>query len=106
MRFTAAPKKWATGALLALTLIMGGGNLGASWIEVHNATAQQAHVQQLQREAGAVLGRKLCNTFGALAVLKPPPGDPVKNPSRAYEQQLHATLDQLGVDLGCPRSGR
>lgn len=27
------------------------------------------------------------------------------NPSRAYEQEEHATLDQLGADLGC-KQGR
>lgn len=93
----------AIGCLLALTLIMGGGNLWASWTEVHNATAAQQHEQVLQREAGVVLGRKLCATFGALAALKPPAGNPKTNPSRAFEQQLHVTLDELGTDLGCRR---
>ena len=91
----------AIGALLVLTLIVGGGNLWASWAEVHSAQAAQRHEQVLQQQAGVILGRKLCATFGALAALKPPPGDPKTNPSRAFEQQLHATLDQLGADLGC-----
>ena len=34
-------------------------------------------------------------------VLKPPAGNPVKNPARGYDQELHATLSQLGPDLGC-----
>jgi hypothetical protein len=80
---------------------------GLFWInhEVHvNAAALQASYareQQEQRQAGAALGRALCTTFGRLAALKPPPGNPVLNPARGYDQQLHVTLDQLGTDLGC-----
>lgn len=84
----------AVGALLALTLIMGAGNLWASWDEVHSSQAAQ------QRQGQAVEA-KLCSTFGGLAALKPPVGDAKKNPSRAYEQSLHAALVQLGTDLGC-----
>ena len=91
----------AAAGLLVLTLVMGAGNLAASWTEVHDATAAQQHERQLQQEAGVILSRKLCVTFGALAALKPPSGNPKANPSRAYEQELHATLDQLGTDLGC-----
>lgn len=57
--------------------------------------------QSSQQQQGQILGRRLCQTFGALAALKPPAGSAAANPSRAYEQSLHATLDQLGVDLGC-----
>lgn len=95
----------AIGALLVLTLIVGGGNLWASWAEVHasQAAIQASYVreQKSQRQAGVVLGERLCKTFGRLASLKPPPGNPAANPARAYEQEEHATLDQLGVDLGC-----
>lgn len=91
----------AMGGLVALTLIVGGGNLWASWAEVHSAKAEYKHEQVLQQQAGEVLGRKLCTTFGKLAADKPPPGNPATNPSRAYEQIQHATLDQLGTDLGC-----
>jgi hypothetical protein len=95
----------AVAALLVLTLIAGGGNLWASWAEVHasQAAIQASYVreQKSQQQAGAVLGRKLCATFGALAALKPPAGDPKTNPSRAYLQAEHDTLVQLGTDLGC-----
>ncbi len=80
--------------LVALTLIVGAGNLWASWNEVHASQAAQ------QRQGQAVEA-KLCSTFSKLAALKPPAGSPAHNPSRAFEQSLHATLDDLGVDLGC-----
>jgi hypothetical protein len=57
--------------------------------------------QAAQRRQGAVVGEKLCATFGSLAALRPPAGSASANPSRAYEQQLHAELVQLGDDLGC-----
>ncbi len=81
-------------ALLVLTLIVGAGNLWASWDEVHSSQAAQ------QRQGQAV-ETKLCSTFGKLAALQPPAGNPASNPSRAYEDRLHATLDDLGTDLGC-----
>ena len=28
-------------------------------------------------------------------------GNPATNPSRAFDDHLHATLDRLGPDLGC-----
>lgn len=86
--------KTAVGALLALTLAMGAGNLWASWDEVHASQAAQ------QRQ-GRVVEQKLCTTFGKLAANKPPPGNPAANPSRAYDQNNHAILDELGTDLGC-----
>lgn len=83
--------KTAVGILLALTLVMGAGNLWASWIEVHASQQYQEHLVQ----------QKLCVTYAALAALKPPPGPPAQYPGRAYEQSLHATLAELGTDLGC-----
>lgn len=83
----------ATG-LLILTLLVGAGNLWASWDEVHAYKAAQ------QRQ-GQVVEEKLCSTFGKLAALKPPAGNPRTNPSRAYLQGQHAALDEIGTDLGC-----
>lgn len=88
-------------ALVVLTLIVGGGNLLASWDEVHAAQAAQQRTQAAQQRQGEVVEAKLCSTFGSLAALKPPPGNPAANPSRAYEDHLHAALDALGADLGC-----
>jgi hypothetical protein len=69
--------------------------IGAAF--VHYVDASQA----AQRQQSLIVERKICTTMGRLAALKPPAGNAAANPSRAYEQQLHATLDQLGPDLGC-----
>lgn len=63
--------------------------------------AAQHREQAAQQRAGAQLEEKLCTTFGKLAVLQPPAGDPSANPSRAYLQGQHAVLVELGTDLGC-----
>jgi hypothetical protein len=91
---------WAV-ALVALTLIVGAGNLLASWDEVHAYKASQAREQVAQQRAGVAVEDKLCSTFGRLAALQPPAGSPVRDPGRAFEQDLHATLVELGIDLGC-----
>jgi hypothetical protein len=92
-------------ALLVLTLIVGGGNLWSGYAEAHSQAravlAAEQHAQAEQQAAGAALERKLCTTFGKLAANRPPAGNPATNPSRAYDQNQHAILDQLGDDLGC-----
>ena len=99
-------------ALLLLTLIVGGGNLLATYLHVQAAQQaqhrEQAAAQRAQRReqaaaqrAARVVERRICLTMRRLAALKPPPGNPASNPSRAFEDKLHATLDQLGPDLGC-----
>lgn len=89
------------GCAVALSFVVGGGSLWSGYAQVQADKAQQHHEQVQQRQAGRLLERKLCTTFGKLAARKPPAGDPVKNPSRAYEQWQHDTLVQLGTDLGC-----
>lgn len=91
----------AMGGLVALTLVVGGGNLWASYAEVQTVKAGQHHDDVARAKAGLLIEAKLCSTFGRLAALKPPPGDPKTNPSRAFLQDEHATLVQLGDDLGC-----
>ena len=54
-----------------------------------------------EQRQGEMVERKTCTTMAHLAALKPPAGNPRKNPSRAFDQNLHVTLDQLGPDLGC-----
>ena len=44
---------------------------------------------------------KWCATLNLLYAQKPPPGNPAKNPSRAFDQDLHARFAQLRDDLGC-----
>lgn len=104
VRITRGARLAASGLLL-LTLIVGGGNLLATYLDVHAAQQAQRREQQAQRRAGEIVERRICLTMTRLAALKPPPGNPAANPSRAYEDSLHATLDQLGPDLGCRKGG-
>lgn len=82
---------------------------GLFWINhaVHDSQAAiQAglHREQVAQErAGALLEERLCATLAKLAANKPPSGNPKTNPSRAYDQNNHAILDELGPDLGCGR---
>ena len=96
--------KRAQAVLLMLVLIAGGGNLWATHAEVQSAQAAQQREQAAQRRAGEVVEHKICTTLDQMAALNPPAGDPQANPSRAYEQRLHAVLDGLGPDLGCGTS--
>ena len=81
--------------LLGLLVLVGAGNLLATYRAVDD-------FKKAQKQAGQVVEQKLCKTFGKLGALKPPPGDPVSNPSRAFDQNLHGTLVELGTDVGCP----
>jgi hypothetical protein len=54
-----------------------------------------------QAAVGRQVELRLCQSFGKIADLQPPPGDAGTNPSRAYEQQLHGILAGVYVDLGC-----
>ena len=54
-----------------------------------------------QQKQDQVVERKLCTTLAKLTALRPPPGNPETNPSRKFDQDLHATLAQLGPDIGC-----
>ena len=87
--------------LFALSMALAAFNLFWTAHEVHVSQAAQHREQVLQQQAGVMIGEKLCTTFRTLAALKPPAGDPAKNPSRAFDDNLHTTLDQLGADLGC-----
>lgn len=92
-------------ALLILTLIVGGGNLLASFDQVQQYKASQqrqaAAEKASQQRQGQLLEHRLCTTLSRLAALKPPSGPAAANPSRAYLQGEHATLAQLGPDIGC-----
>jgi hypothetical protein len=95
-------------AISAFVVLLGGMIAGSYFLDIYTATQTAQSIEdartvalQQQQRAGAVLGEKLCDTFGRLAALKPPAGDPARNPSRAFDDSLHMTLDQLGTDLGC-----
>lgn len=66
----------------------------------HSHAAELAQQQAAQR-GGKLVEERICATISQLAALHPPAGNPHMNPSRAYDQELHATLDGLGPDLGC-----
>ena len=87
------PVRRALVFLFALAVLLAA--FGLFWINhaVHDS-------QAAQRIQGQAVERKLCTTFGTLAALKPPTGNPRTNPSRAFDDDLHTTLDQLGTDLG------
>ncbi len=91
--------------LFALAVLLAAANLFWTAHEVHasRAAIQAAQVreQAMQQQQRQVILLALCTTFGKLAALKPPAGNPAANPSRAFEQALHARLDELGTDLGC-----
>jgi hypothetical protein len=91
--------------LFLIGALAGVANLFWTAHEVRAATTaqqQQAAAEQAaQKQQGALLELKLCATLGKLAALKPPPGNPVANPARAFDQALHDTLAQLGPDVGC-----
>ena len=87
--------------LVLLGLLVTGANLLWTAHAVNSYRTAQQQAAASQQRQGAEIEAKLCQTLGRLAALKPPPGNPAANPSRAYEDRLHATLDQLGPDLGC-----
>jgi len=99
------PVRWALVFLFALSVILGALNLFWTAHEVHVSAAAikatQHREQVLQQQAGAVLGEKLCATFGRLAALAPPASPAVAGPVLAYLQAQHDALDRLGADLGC-----
>lgn len=72
--------------------------LGATLLFVaHYVNSTQA----AQRRQGELAEHKICSTLGGLGRLRPPPGNPDTNPSRAYLQGLHLKFIDLGRDLGC-----
>ena len=84
---------------LSLSALLG----AVAYYHDSQAAQQRQAAQQAasQRAEGAALEHKLCTTLGRLSALKPPAGSPADNPSRAFEQELTATLAELGPDVGC-----
>lgn len=91
--------RYAYVALAVLSLVTAALALWGSTIYYHRE-------QAAQRAQGAAFEKRLCTTLGRLAALKPPPGSPAGNPSRAYLQQQHDVLAELGPDVGCPKGER
>jgi hypothetical protein len=93
--------RWSILALFVVAFGVGAGNLYWTAHEVNANAGAQRQQQAAQRAQGELLEQKLCATLGRLSALRPPAGNAAANPARAYDQQLHATLAQLGPDLGC-----
>lgn len=87
--------------LVALCLLLSGANFLWSARQQHGYEASLQASHAAHQRADQLMIDKLCLTFGRLGALTPPAGNPATNPSRAYDQELHMTLVQLGVDLGC-----
>ena len=98
--------RWLTASrgsviLLALVLVVGGGNLWATYALNGSTKAAEQRQAAAQRRQGQVIEHKLCTGFGKLASLKPPAGADKANPSRLFELKQHNILDGLGSDIGC-----
>lgn len=91
----------AVGALLLLVLAVGGGNLWASWDEVHTFREQLHAGQVAEQKAGVAELGALCTDVGTMARLAPPAGAAATNPSRAYEQAEHRAWQGLYDGLAC-----
>jgi hypothetical protein len=87
--------RYAYVVLAALILAMTAVNVLFTVSYYHREQASQQH-------QGQMLEQKLCSSLDKQAELKPPGGSPANNPSRAYLQQQHAVLAELGPDVGCP----
>lgn len=87
---------WFGVLVLILNLVIGGANLWASF-EINSDSISRSQSQ------GKAIEHSLCTTLDRLSALKPPAGDASQNPSRAYEQEQHQILSELGPDVGCSK---
>ena len=92
--------------LVVLALIASVFNLIATHDQIDSNNAAQRQEQQSQQIRGEHTLHLLCGTFERLAARRPPPGNPLANPSRGYLQWLHQQLAQVAPDLKCETPSR
>ena len=106
---------YALASLAATVLVIVGCALALAFTSVSDAH----HSEQVSRrgeqlaQRGELLARQaltkishhnaLCIAIGQLAANDAPAGSAAQNPSRAYEQDQHATFMQLHKQLGCEK---
>lgn len=93
----------ASALLLFLVLVVGGGNLWATYAVNAKTQAAERRQEQAQQRQGRLIEHRICTGFGKLAALKPPAGANHANPSRLFELRQHDILDGIGTAVGCKR---
>lgn len=85
----------AIGVILVLILLVGAGNLYATYDYVKQ-------FKQDQQNAARSQIMHLCKDLGTMASIPPPAGPVASNPSRAYEQSEHTAWKGLYTSIKCP----
>jgi uncharacterized protein HemX len=88
--------------LLLLVLVVGAGNLLATYEQNQSTQHKFADQQSAQQKIAQAEVQALCRDLGTMAALKPPSGSAVSNPSRAYEQAEHNAWAGLFTSIRCP----
>lgn len=91
----------AIAGLLILVVLIGAGNLWASYAIAQNTNAKFEAAQATAEKAGAKEVQALCADLSTMAAIQPPAGSPVANPSRAYEQAEHRAWVGLATSIRC-----
>lgn len=92
--------------LLVLVLLVGAGNLWASWSEVHTFKQQLQSAQAAEQKAAMKELAALCTDVGTMSRIPAPPGPAASNPSRAYEQAEHRAWEGLYTGIECGKLRR
>lgn len=98
---TRGAKLWIV-LLLILVLIVGAGNLWATFDQNQSTQQKFADQQAAQQKIAQEEVQALCKDIGTMAAIQPPSGSPQSNPSRAYEQAEHNAWTGLFTSIRCP----
>lgn len=83
---------------LLLVLLVGAGNLAATFIQNSSTKNQFQQAQVTAQKAGKAVEQKICSSFEKVAALKPP-GD--AGASAEFERSLHQILSGIPADIQC-----